>query len=191
MSALEMPVLPPFFPGPDDIDAFLADLGFDDDHEAPTPPPALCTSPEEDQTSAGSAGTVGAATDAGAGGDRERLRRLRRRISNRESARRSRTRKQRHLEEQRATEAALRAGNRDLAARLRSARARAAAAHVANARLRSEAHALSRRLAAARRALALRLQYLSSVSVSGAGGLFDMQQTAAAMQQDAFFSFSC
>jgi hypothetical protein len=82
-------------------------------------------------------------------------RRFRRRISNRESARRSRARKQRHLHELRDSAALLERGNRDLAARAEAAREGLALALLANAALRAEAAELSRRLAAARRALVL------------------------------------
>ncbi|CAD6232977.1 unnamed protein product [Miscanthus lutarioriparius] len=82
-------------------------------------------------------------------------RRFRRRISNRESTRRFRARKQRHLDELRDSAALLERGNRDLAARAEDARDGLALALLANAALRAEAAALSRRLAAARRALVL------------------------------------
>ncbi|KAM3271350.1 hypothetical protein ACQJBY_041876 [Aegilops geniculata] len=130
----------------------------------------MTTSSPEEGTSSGSAGTVAAAGDDG---DRER--RLRRKVSNRESARRSRARKQRHLEEQRAAAATLRAGNRHLAEKLRVARARAGLVALANARLRAQGQALSRRLDAARQALALRQLYAAA---SASGGALDMQALA-------------
>ncbi|KAF7062989.1 hypothetical protein CFC21_069527 [Triticum aestivum] len=133
-------------------------------------PPMTTSSPEEG-TSSGSAGTVAAAGPDD--GDRER--RLRRKVSNRESARRSRARKQRHLEEQRAAAATLRAGNRHLAEKLRVARARAGLVALANARLRAQGQALSRRLDAARQALALRQLYAAA---SASGGALDMQALA-------------
>ncbi|KAK1625875.1 hypothetical protein QYE76_000190 [Lolium multiflorum] len=168
-----------------EVEAFLADIGFgyyaeapplQDNHVVTSPEEPVVTSPEEpvvtspeDGTSSGSGGTVASASGDGdddRGGDRYRdgrpgddERRLRRKISNRESARRSRARKQRHLDEQRAAVAVLRASNRDLAAQLRDARARAALVALANARLRAEGQALGRRLAAARRALALMQLY--------------------------------
>ena len=130
----------------------------------------MTTSSPEEGTSSGSAGAVAVAGDDG---DRER--RLRRKVSNRESARRSRARKQRHLEEQRAAAATLRAGNRHLAEKLRVARARAGLVALANARLRAQGQALSRRLDAARQALALRQLYAAA---SASGGALDMQALA-------------
>ncbi|KAG8049368.1 hypothetical protein GUJ93_ZPchr0009g2442 [Zizania palustris] len=139
-----------------DLDAFLADVGFGIEvGQADVPP-------EEEE-------------------DDERMRRLRRKISNRESARRSRARKQRRLDELRGEAAALRAANWDIAARLRGVSARAALVSLANARLRAEAHALARRLAAARRALVLRQLYAaavaSSASTAGAAA-FELQALA-------------
>uniref|UniRef100_R7WE70 Ocs element-binding factor 1 n=1 Tax=Aegilops tauschii TaxID=37682 RepID=R7WE70_AEGTA len=131
----------------------------------------MTTASPEEGTSSGSAGTVAVAGPDD--GDRER--RLRRKVSNRESARRSRARKQRHLEEQRAAAATLRAGNRHLAEKLRVARARAGLVALANARLRAQGQALSRRLDAARQALALRQLYAAA---SASGGALDMQALA-------------
>ena len=66
--------------------------------------------------------------------------------------------------------------------------ARAALVRLTNARLRAEAGALARRLAAARRALALRQIYAASASASGSaggpgagsgtGGFFELQALA-------------
>ncbi|XP_066373566.1 uncharacterized protein [Miscanthus floridulus] len=64
-------------------------------------------------------------------------------------------RKQRHLDELQDSTALLRRGNRDLAARAEAAQGGLALALLANAVLRAEAAALSRRLAAARRALVI------------------------------------
>ncbi|KAF0909968.1 hypothetical protein E2562_001221 [Oryza meyeriana var. granulata] len=86
-------------------------------------------------------------TDADAAPDVDE-RRLRRKISNRESARRSRARKQRHLDELRARAERLRCCNRELAARRHAARGPVALVRLANAQLRAEAAALGRRLAA-------------------------------------------
>ena len=135
------------------LEAFLADIGFGLGPE-PTPLDVTTTTPPppEEETSA--------SADE---------RRLRRKISNRESARRSRARKQRHLEELRARAGRLQAGNRELAARLRGVQARAALVRLSNARLRAEAGALGRRLAAARRAVELRQIY--AAASAGTGGL--------------------
>ena len=132
------------------LEAFLADIGFGLGPE-PTPLDVTTTTttppPPEEETSA--------SADE---------RRLRRKISNRESARRSRARKQRHLEEIRARAGRLQAGNRELAARLRGVQARAALVRLTNARLRAEAGALGRR-----RAVALRQIY--AAASAGTGGL--------------------
>jgi hypothetical protein len=98
---------------------------------------------------------------------------FRRRISNRESARRSRARKQRHLDELRDSAALLERGNRDLAAMVEATRGRLALALLANAALRAESAALSRRLAAALRALVLGRLYAGAdavVSTEDGGG---------------------
>ena len=151
------------------LEAFLADIGFGLGPE-PTPLDVTTTmtmaaTPPEEETSA----SASAADEAAE-------RRLRRKISNRESARRSRARKQRHLEELRARAGRLQAGNRELAARLRGVQARAALVRLTNARLRAEAGALGRRLAAARRAIALR-QIYAAASAAGTGG-FELQALA-------------
>ena len=142
------------------LEAFLADIGFGLGPE-PTPldvTTTMAATPPEEETSA----SASAADEAAE-------RRLRRKISNRESARRSRARKQRHLEELRARAGRLQAGNRELAARLRGVQARAALVRLSNARLRAEAGALGRRLAAARRAVELRQIY--AAASAGTGGL--------------------
>ncbi|KAE8776421.1 hypothetical protein D1007_50949 [Hordeum vulgare] len=105
-------------------------------------------------------------------------RRLRRKISNRESARRSRARKQRHLDDLRALAESLRGGRRELAARVHAARSRVAIVLHANDELRAEAAALGRRLeAAARRALALNQLYAAAVGLEA--GTFE--QAAASL----------
>ena len=68
-------------------------------------------------------------------------RRFRRRISNRESARRSRARKQRRLDELRDTAALLERRRRELAAGEHAAHGRLALALLANAGMRAEAAA--------------------------------------------------
>ncbi|CAD5187075.1 ocs element-binding factor 1-like [Musa acuminata AAA Group] len=82
-------------------------------------------------------------------------RRLRRMISNRESARRSRARKQRHLEELRGQAGRLRSQNHELADRLGGLARRCLLLRQDNDRLRAEASALCRRLADLRREVAL------------------------------------
>ncbi|KAG8097769.1 hypothetical protein GUJ93_ZPchr0013g35078 [Zizania palustris] len=137
-----MPLVIP--PGPPVQQAFVASprvgfgFGFDADLLPREDPPAA--DPPETEAD-------GAAAEA--------ERRIRRKVSNRESARRSRARKQQHLDELRARADRLRRCNRELAARGHDVRGRAALVRLANAGLRSEAAALCRRLAAARRALGL------------------------------------
>ncbi|RWW50046.1 hypothetical protein BHE74_00043742 [Ensete ventricosum] len=86
----------------------------------------------------------------------EERRRLRRMISNRESARRSRARKQRHLEELRGQAGRLRFQNHELADRLGGLARRCLLLRQDNDRLRAEASALCRRLADLRREVTLR-----------------------------------
>ncbi|CAL4926629.1 unnamed protein product [Urochloa decumbens] len=123
------------------------------------------------------------AADAAAAGCGADERRLRRRISNRESARRSRARKQRRLGELRASAADLERRRRELAARAQAARGCLALVRLANAGLRAEAAALSRRLAAASRALALgRLyQYHAAAAAGCSHGFVDIEQTIASL----------
>ncbi|RZR86213.1 hypothetical protein BHM03_00013364 [Ensete ventricosum] len=93
--------------------------------------------------------------DSGAAVSPEELRRLRRTISNRESARRCRLRKQRRLEELRELASVLRSQNRDHAGRLGGIARRCLLVHRDNDRLLAEASALGRRLVDLRRVLAL------------------------------------
>ncbi|CAN6287259.1 unnamed protein product [Urochloa humidicola] len=129
----------------------------------PTETPAAASSPEAE--------AAGCADE----------RRLRRRISNRESARRSRARKQRRLDELRASAADLERRRRELATRAQAARGRLALVRLANAGLRAEAAALSRRLAAASRALALGRLYHATAAGGGGLGFVDIEQTIASL----------
>ncbi|XP_020579182.1 bZIP transcription factor 2-like [Phalaenopsis equestris] len=90
-------------------------------------------------------------------------RRLRRMISNRESARRSRMRKQRHLEDLRSRVGRLRLENHALSDKIATLSGVFVVLHCNNELLRSESAALRRRLSDIRRILFLRqLQHLSS-----------------------------
>ncbi|KAG6520766.1 hypothetical protein ZIOFF_017826 [Zingiber officinale] len=86
----------------------------------------------------------------------EELRRLRRMISNRESARRSRARKKRHLEGLRFQLSRLRASNRELAERLAGLAHRSLLVRRDNDGLLAEASALSWQLSKLRRTAALK-----------------------------------
>ncbi|CAL9125737.1 unnamed protein product [Musa acuminata var. zebrina] len=99
-------------------------------------------------------------------------RQLRRKLSNRESARRCRMRKQRHLEELRAESARLRALNRDMASRVGDLSHRCLLFRRANHRLRVESAALSRRLDELRRLVLLRqvLMVAASPPAASHGG---------------------
>jgi hypothetical protein len=147
-------------------------VGFVSDPTAipfPAQPPAATASPEAE-----------ADADAGESADE---RRLRRRISNRESARRSRARKQRRLDELGDAAALLERRRRELAAGAQAARGRLALALLANAGLRAEAAALSRRFAAARRALDLGRLY-AAAAAAAAGSVarqLDIEQTIASL----------
>lgn len=131
----------------------------------PAQPPAATASPEAD-------------ADAGESADE---RRLRRRISNRESARRSRARKQRRLDELGDAAALLERRRRELAAGAQAARGRLALALLANAGLRAEAAALSRRFAAARRALDLGRLYAAAAAAGSVARQLDIEQTIASL----------
>jgi len=88
--------------------------------------------------------------------EEERLRRQRRKVSNRLSAQRSRARKQQRMEELRQAAARLRAEKQELEARLQALARHDLAVRCQNARLRAEAAALERRVREARRLLELR-----------------------------------
>uniref|UniRef100_A0ACD6A7P8 Uncharacterized protein n=1 Tax=Avena sativa TaxID=4498 RepID=A0ACD6A7P8_AVESA len=107
------------------------------------------------------------ATDAGADDDIGE-RRLRRKISNRESARRSRARKQSHLDDLRALAARLRGDRGELAERARAARGRVALVQLANAELQAEAAVLNRRLEVAAGSV-LALNQLYNAAAAGLG----------------------
>lgn len=136
-------------------------------------PAAAAASPEVDAEDA-------AAVDSSVGD-----RRLRRRLSNRESARRCRARKQLRLHELRDSAARLEVVRRELAARAQAARGRVAVVRLANAGLRAEEAALTRRLEAARRALALQHLYAAASTAAGSGscglGPLDIEQTIASL----------
>ncbi|KAG6526246.1 ocs element-binding factor 1-like [Zingiber officinale] len=93
-------------------------------------------------------------------------RRLRRKISNRESARRCRMRKQRRLEELRSESARLSSLNQDLARRVVVASHRCQIFRSENLRLRAEYAALNRRLSELRRFILL-LRQLSPAAHGG------------------------
>ncbi|XP_074563688.1 basic leucine zipper 4-like [Curcuma longa] len=93
-------------------------------------------------------------------------RRLRRKISNRESARRCRVRKQRRLEELRSESARLSSLNQDLARRVVAASHRCQLFRNENLRLRAESAALGRRLSELRRFILL-LRQLSPAAHGG------------------------
>ncbi|PKA54249.1 Ocs element-binding factor 1 [Apostasia shenzhenica] len=104
-------------------------------------------------------------------------RRLRRMISNRESARRSRARKQRHLEDLRCRVGRLRLENRAVAERLAAISGICTSLLQENQRLQSESATLRQRLSEIHRILFLRpVQLLSSsqpavaFSPPGSGG---------------------
>ncbi|KAK3149729.1 hypothetical protein QOZ80_3AG0221800 [Eleusine coracana subsp. coracana] len=145
-------------------------------HPPPIHDPATAASPEMDADTAAAEDSVGD-------------RRLRRRISNRESARRCRARKQRRLQELRASAARLEVVRRELAARVQAARGRLAMVQLANAGLRAEAAGLTRRLEAARQVIALHRLYATTTAAgsgSGSGsccglGPLDIEQTIASL----------
>ncbi|XP_068655305.1 bZIP transcription factor 44-like [Aristolochia californica] len=92
-------------------------------------------------------------------------RKRRRKISNRESARRSRMRKQKHLDDLRSQANRLRLDNREMANRLNLALQHNEMLRQENDRLRSESQELRRKLQDIRRFLLFRrLQHLASVN---------------------------
>ncbi|KAJ4770921.1 Basic leucine zipper 43 [Rhynchospora pubera] len=113
-------------------------------------------------------------------------RRLRRKISNRESARRSRARKQHHIEGLRARLARLQAEKQNLSNQLGTVLSRSELVRCQNFRLQAESVMLRRRLAEARRVLILRqLQQLVVSPCSGfgpgSGSLFGFEQALASL----------
>ncbi|OEL28595.1 hypothetical protein BAE44_0010388 [Dichanthelium oligosanthes] len=103
---------------------------------------------------------VGSSTKASGGvgdNEEERLRWLKRKISNRESARRSRARRRQRAEELERAAEELRAQRRALATKVDATAARALAVRLDNARLGAEAGALRRRLGEAQRQAVLLL----------------------------------
>ncbi|CAL5091615.1 unnamed protein product [Urochloa decumbens] len=127
---------------------------------------------------AADASTTNTGSGADDGQEEERRRRcLKRKISNRESARRSRARRRQRAEDLERAAEALRAQRKTLAARRDAAAARALAVRLDNARLAAEACALRRRLGEAQRQAVLllalaraRLARAAAVGVAGAGG---------------------
>ncbi|KAG0477177.1 hypothetical protein HPP92_013579 [Vanilla planifolia] len=100
----------------------------------------------------------------------ECIRRLRRKISNRESARRSRMRKQRYLEDLRSRVGRLRHENSFLKSNLSTISGRCAAVLQDNKLLLAELATLRRRLSEIRRELFLRqIQRLASPASAGGG----------------------
>uniref|UniRef100_K4A0N9 BZIP domain-containing protein n=2 Tax=Setaria italica TaxID=4555 RepID=K4A0N9_SETIT len=119
---------------------------------------------------------VDASTKAGSSGvddddEEERLRRLKRKISNRESARRSRARRRQQAEDLERAAEELRAQRRALAARRDAAAARALAVRLDNARLGAEAGALRRRLREAQRQAVLLLALARAQMAPSAVGI--------------------
>jgi bZIP transcription factor len=110
-------------------------------------------------------------------------RRLRRKISNRESARRSRARKQHHLEGLRGTIVQLQAEKENLTNQLRVVLSQSELVRCQNFRLQAESIMLRRRLAEARRVLYLhQLQKLVVSPCSGFGpGSFGFDQALASL----------
>lgn len=113
-------------------------------------------------------------------------RRLRRKISNRESARRSRARKQHHVEGLRAKAARLQVEKQNLSNQFRAISSRTELVMCQNLRLQAESILLRRRLAEAKRVLILRqLQRLVVSPCSGfgpvSGFLFEYDQALASL----------
>ncbi|XP_078178596.1 uncharacterized protein LOC144572797 [Carex rostrata] len=113
-------------------------------------------------------------------------RRLRRKISNRESARRSRARKQHHLEGLRAKAARLQVEKQNLSSQFRAISSRTELVMCQNFRLQAESILLRRRLAEAKRVLILRQLQRSVISpCSGfgpvSGSLFEYEQALASL----------
>ncbi|KAG6497321.1 basic leucine zipper 4-like [Zingiber officinale] len=109
----------------------------------------------------------------------DKQRRLRRKISNRESARRCRVRKRRHFEELQTESDRLRALNRDLENRAGFMSHRFFLFRRENHRLRAESAALVRRLSELRQLILLR--HVSMAAPGGFAGLVYEQALASLM----------
>ncbi|MQL94976.1 hypothetical protein Taro_027641 [Colocasia esculenta] len=133
----------------------------------PSPPQHMAPAHEDDRYPA----QAHTATRSGSEElSRDEERRIRRMISNRESARRSRMRKQRNLEELRNRADRLRLENRELANRLGAVTSRCLLYCRDNDQLRSEATVLRRRLIDLRRVLLIR-QLQRLVAPAACGGI--------------------
>jgi hypothetical protein len=108
------------------------------------------------------------AADVALAGGEEAERRRKRKMSNRESARRSRARKQQRVEELEGVLEALRAENRAMAARRDAAVRCVLAARLDTARLQVEACALRRRLGEAQRCAAVLVEMSRLLGSDGA-----------------------
>jgi hypothetical protein len=112
--------------------------------------------------------TMSPAGDVALAGGEEAERRRKRKMSNRESARRSRARKQQRVVELEVALEALRNENRAMAARGDAAVRRVLAARLDTARLQSEACALRRRLGEAQRCAAMLVEMSRLLGSDGA-----------------------
>lgn len=109
------------------------------------------------------------------------LRKRKRMISNRESARRSRLRKQKHLEEMMAQVAELRRQNQQILASLRATTQHHAGVESENAILRAQAAELSHRLQSL-----VEIISFSACGNDGGGGLYEPDLGAAGLTGDSW-----